>query len=193
MKKYILSVAFLFAVLITPMTQVQAAGLTPVQISAIVSLLQVLGVDQSTIDTIQTALGGGSTTPSGTSPTALITVNGQTSVTNADPLVERTWAWSSTKGATYSASGNITGCETTSQNGPQSNWKPWTDTKAICNATNGSSSVIPGAVKYGCVIVGTYNVTKDGQTTTSTATITYRHADGSVNTATVNPSGLQIT
>ena len=45
MKKYILSVAFLFAVLITPMAQVQAAGLTPVQVSAIISLLQVLGVD----------------------------------------------------------------------------------------------------------------------------------------------------
>src|ERR1035437_3387774 len=62
MKKYILSVAFLFAVLITPMAQVQAADLTPAQKSAIIGLLQAYGVDQSVINTVQTTLDGGAIT-----------------------------------------------------------------------------------------------------------------------------------
>ena len=123
-------------------------------------------------------------------PTASFFINGQSSATNVDPLVSRTWSWNSTNGSSYKASAIISGCDTASQNGPQSNWTPWTDIGATGNATSGSSATIPGAVKYGCTIVGTYNVTKDGKTTTATATITFKHANATgIYNLTVTPAG----
>src|ERR1035437_1203514 len=194
MKKYILGAVLFLGLLVSPafVPQAEAAALSATQISAIIGLLQAFGADQSVIANVQAALSGGSTTPPGTAPTALITINGQLLVTNADPLVSRTWAWSGTSGATYSASGNITGCENTSQNGPQPDWKPWIG--GTGSASSGSTSAIPGAVKYGCTIVGTYNVTNAaGETAIGIATITFKHANGSANPLPVDTGGLTIT
>src|ERR1035437_6555475 len=192
MKKYILGTLFTLCILISPafMPQAEAAALSTTQISAIIGLLQAFGADQSVIANVQAALGGGALSTG----SAALTVNGQTQVNNADPLVQRTWAWSGTSGATYTASGNITGCDTASQNGTQSNWTPWTaGTGVTGTASNGSSAATPGTVKYGCTIVGTYNVTKDGNTTTGTASITFKHANAAANyllTVTTTGSGV---
>ncbi|MFZ2983808.1 MAG: hypothetical protein WA053_01860, partial [Minisyncoccia bacterium] len=77
MKKYILGTVFSLCLLASPVFagHAEAAGLTVGQVSAIVSLLQAFGADQSVIANVQAALlGTGSSggTVSGT-PTASFT------------------------------------------------------------------------------------------------------------------------
>ncbi len=62
MKKYIVSAVLAF-VLVLPafVPQVKAAELSSAQINAVISLLQSFGVDQATINSVQSALGGTST------------------------------------------------------------------------------------------------------------------------------------
>jgi peptidoglycan hydrolase-like protein with peptidoglycan-binding domain len=60
MKKYIISAILAFGILVSP-AFVQAQGLSSSQINAVISLLQSFGVDQSTVNTVEIALGGTST------------------------------------------------------------------------------------------------------------------------------------
>lgn len=66
MKKYIVGAILSIGILITP-AFTQAAGLTSAQISAIIGLLQSLGVDQTTINNVQISLNGGMPTTGGQS------------------------------------------------------------------------------------------------------------------------------
>jgi predicted secreted protein len=62
MKKYILGAVLAFGVVVSPfVVRAQAVGLTQSQISAVISLLQSFGVDQSTVNSVESALGGTST------------------------------------------------------------------------------------------------------------------------------------
>lgn len=60
MKKHIVSAVLAFGILVSP-ALVQAQSLTSYQISSVISLLQSFGVDQSTINNVEVALGGTST------------------------------------------------------------------------------------------------------------------------------------
>lgn len=64
MKKYILGTVLSLGILISPavVSHAEAAGLTSSQVSAIVSLLQSFGADQSVISNVQTTLSGGTPT-----------------------------------------------------------------------------------------------------------------------------------
>ncbi|MCX6790299.1 MAG: peptidoglycan-binding protein, partial [Candidatus Kaiserbacteria bacterium] len=126
-------------------------------------------------------------TGSGGTPTATLTVNGGVTATEVDPLLPRTWAWSSTNGSSYSMSAIISGCETASQNGTVTNWTPWVDGSGT--GASGSNTQTPGIVKYGCTIVGTYTATNSaGQPTSASATITFKHASSQANTFTLSVS-----
>lgn len=63
MKKYIFGAVLSIGLLVSP-AFTQAAGLTTVQINAILSLLSSFGADQSVINNVQASLTGGTTTPS---------------------------------------------------------------------------------------------------------------------------------
>jgi hypothetical protein len=66
MKIYIIGVVLSLAVLVSPtLTQAQTTTLTSAQIDSVLSLLQSFGADQSTINNVETALNGGTQTPSG--------------------------------------------------------------------------------------------------------------------------------
>ncbi len=108
-------------------------------------------------------------------PTATITVNGQASVADIDPLLPRTWAWSSTNGSTFSMVATISGCQTASQNGTVP-YRPWQYGGSGTEAS-GTNTETPHFVKYGCTIVATYNVSNSaGQTATANATISFKRA-----------------
>lgn len=188
MKKYILSAFLALGIFLSPafVSPVEAAALTNTQINAIIGLLQAFGADQSVITNVQIALSGGTPT-GGTTPTASFLINGQTSATNIDPLLPRTWAWSSTNGSSYSMSAVISGCETASQNGTVTAWTPWVDGSGT--GASGSNTQTPGVVKYGCTIVGTYTAKNvANQSTSVSATITFKHS-----TATAGSSTLSVT
>ncbi|MFZ2167305.1 MAG: carboxypeptidase-like regulatory domain-containing protein [Minisyncoccia bacterium] len=116
---------------------------------------------------------GSSSSSSG--PTASFTINGQTSLTNVDPLMSRTWAWSSTGGSSYRASVVISGCDDSRQNGTTNPWTPWTFGSGT--AANGSASPTPGAGYYGCTAGATYTVTSSaGQSATAYASVAFKRA-----------------
>jgi hypothetical protein len=62
MKKYIFGAVLSIGLLVSPAFS-QAAGLTTVQINAIISLLSAFGADQSVINNVQASLTGGTTVP----------------------------------------------------------------------------------------------------------------------------------
>lgn len=190
MKKYILGTILSLGLLVSPafVPQAEAAAPTALQISVIVQLLQAFGMDQSTIASVQTALGGDTFSTGG----ATLKVNGLTSATNVDPMLTRTWTWSGTSGGTYTASGVISGCDNSTQNGVVSNWAPWTG--GTGTASSGSSSAIPGTTKYGCTITGTYKVTSaSGQVGTATASITFKHSTNTTIIPATTGSAVTIT
>lgn len=114
-------------------------------------------------------------TGTGSGPTASFTINGQTSLTNVDPLMSRTWAWSSTGGSSYNASVVISGCDDAHQNGTTNPWTPWAF--GTGTAANGSASPTPGSGYYGCTASATYTVTSSaGQSATARATVAFKHA-----------------
>lgn len=178
MNRYLLSLIFSL-VLLSPLHHAEAAALTVGQVSAIIGLLQAFGADASVIANVRAALGGGSggTTTGTGGPTASFTVNGQTSATNVDPLMSRTWAWSSTGGSSYNASVVISGCDDSRQNGSVNPWTPWTF--GTGTAANGSASPAPGAGYYGCTASASYRVTNSaGQSATANASVMFKHAGG---------------
>ncbi len=65
MKKYIVGAVLSFGLLASP-AFTQAAGLTSSQVQAILMLLSSFGADQATINSVETALNGGTPTTSGT-------------------------------------------------------------------------------------------------------------------------------
>lgn len=64
MKKFILGGAFLFTVLVLPLSQAQASNLTNTQIQAILAILSSFGADSATIASVNSALTGGPSTTS---------------------------------------------------------------------------------------------------------------------------------
>lgn len=194
MKKYIFGTVLMSGIFMSLAyaIPVEAAPISETQVHFIIQLLQTMGIDQSTIASVESVLsaGGmssdGNGSSSGTGLSASFLVNGQSSATNVNPLSPRTWSWSSSGGSSYRASAVISGCESAAQNGVFSPWTPWTTGSGT--ASNGSTTAVPGAGKYGCTITGNYTVTNSaGQTATSNASVTFRSSAGGAS------SGLTIT
>lgn len=173
MIKNILGFALVLLVFVSPVLaqEANAATLSVSQMHTIVQLLQSFGLDQTSINNLQSVLGStGGVSVGGLS--ASITINGQTTVSDADPLVPRTWAWaSSPAGATVSGSVIRSGCGNAAQNGTTNPWTPW----SAGGSANGSNTAVLGAAYYGCTVTATYTVTNAaGQSATSRATIRFK-------------------
>ncbi|MFZ2167754.1 MAG: hypothetical protein WAV50_02695, partial [Minisyncoccia bacterium] len=174
MTKNLLQFSFVFLILVSPVfvREATAASLSQVQINIIVQLLQSFGVDQTVINNLQTSLGGAASSIGGGNSTSL-TINGQSTVSNGDPLLPRTWTWSSPAGTTASASVTRSGCVNPSQNGTTNPWTPW----EAGESAQGSNTTVLGTAFYGCTIAATYTATSaTGQSEIARATIVFKRS-----------------
>lgn len=143
----------------------------------------------STSDTVRLTIAAA---PVAGAPTATFTINGQTSLADVDPLMPRTWAWSSTNGSTQLASVVVSGCDDAHQNGSVNPWTPWAF--GTGTAANGSASPTPGPGYYGCTASATYTVIGNGdRQATAHATVTFKHSGASSSGITADFSKTTLT
>ena len=106
-----------------------------------------------------------------------VVIPGGSSATGVNPLIPRTWSWTTTGAASVSASYVIKGENCSLSAGTKIEegiWQPWIGTKNTGNRFLGSNTRVLDASYFGCVIEATYKARNTrNQTVSSTVKVEY--------------------